>query len=154
MTELHRITWLAGLFEGEGSFGFSHGKPKQLKIHMTDLDVLERVQEWFGGTISATTKQQEHWKDSWLWQIGGSAGLELAKQIRPYLLGRRQQRCDEFISLFRTQQEYNAERARRKQQHLTEALIYRAQGLTHQVIDRKSTRLNSSHVEISYAVFC
>src|SRR5690349_21943123 len=27
-------------------------------------------------------------------------------------------------------------------------------GLLQQVADRKSTRLNSSHVEISYAVFC
>src|SRR5690349_24043251 len=29
-----------------------------------------------------------------------------------------------------------------------------AQGMTPQILDRKSTRLNSSHVEISYAVFC
>src|SRR5437870_12602713 len=29
-----------------------------------------------------------------------------------------------------------------------------ANGLTAAVIDRKSTRLNSSHVAISYAVFC
>src|SRR5690349_23152642 len=30
-----------------------------------------------------------------------------------------------------------------------------AAGLTHpHILDRKSTRLNSSHVEISYAVFC
>src|SRR5690554_6999234 len=28
------------------------------------------------------------------------------------------------------------------------------QGVEHQVKDRKSTRLNSSHVRISYAVFC
>src|SRR5256885_8447588 len=30
----------------------------------------------------------------------------------------------------------------------------RTPGLTHQAQDRKSTRLNSSHLVISYAVFC
>src|SRR5690625_6278560 len=33
-------------------------------------------------------------------------------------------------------------------------IIVMARGLTNNIIDRKSTRLNSSHVAISYAVFC
>src|SRR5204863_2871041 len=36
---------------------------------------------------------------------------------------------------------------------LVEVVRYRARGYFHDQ-DRKSTRLNSSHVEISYAVFC
>src|SRR5690349_22983771 len=35
-----------------------------------------------------------------------------------------------------------------------DVLALRARGLDDRAIDRKSTRLNSSHVEISYAVFC
>src|SRR5690606_40961997 len=31
---------------------------------------------------------------------------------------------------------------------------FRATGMLNDIIDRKSTRLNSSHVKISYAVFC
>src|SRR5690554_1800710 len=31
---------------------------------------------------------------------------------------------------------------------------YNKEGITHRWLDRKSTRLNSSHVRISYAVFC
>src|SRR5690349_24234266 len=39
--------------------------------------------------------------------------------------------------------------------HRREALaLRRRHGYTSAPIDRKSTRLNSSHVEISYAVFC
>src|SRR5438874_5588309 len=34
------------------------------------------------------------------------------------------------------------------------ARLVRRVGCAHQPLDRKSTRLNSSHVEISYAVFC
>src|SRR3989442_2442405 len=40
---------------------------------------------------------------------------------------------------------------------VTFSLLYAADfadRLEHQIIDRKSTRLNSSHVRISYAVFC
>src|SRR5690349_23338480 len=38
-------------------------------------------------------------------------------------------------------------------QHLAALGLHLVEGLEH-VLDRKSTRLNSSHVEISYAVFC
>src|SRR3989442_11080736 len=36
----------------------------------------------------------------------------------------------------------------------TAFVLRKALGLGHKAIDRKSTRLNSSHVRISYAVFC
>src|SRR5207249_6923931 len=41
----------------------------------------------------------------------------------------------------------------RLHQHLPQAVTPRGDSLG-QVLDRKSTRLNSSHVSISYAVFC
>src|SRR3989442_10206087 len=37
---------------------------------------------------------------------------------------------------------------------LTVMLLYPEHGQFHEILDRKSTRLNSSHVRISYAVFC
>src|SRR5438067_5211312 len=37
---------------------------------------------------------------------------------------------------------------------ITDNLVHRALGELIKIIDRKSTRLNSSHVSISYAVFC
>src|SRR5437868_12744180 len=38
--------------------------------------------------------------------------------------------------------------------HMTAAVTKSASGITVSATDRKSTRLNSSHVSISYAVFC
>src|SRR5690606_40845976 len=37
---------------------------------------------------------------------------------------------------------------------LLPALIQKIDGIVNVLLDRKSTRLNSSHVKISYAVFC
>lgn len=66
MDEKEAITWFAGLFEGEGSFLFHKGKPKAIVISMTDKDVLEKVQKFFGGSIYKLGKRKEHWKDAWL----------------------------------------------------------------------------------------
>src|SRR5437773_8422753 len=38
--------------------------------------------------------------------------------------------------------------------HVREPRAHRARGFEHDHRDRKSTRLNSSHITISYAVFC
>src|SRR5690349_23113933 len=70
-----------------------------------------------------------------------------------------------YTTLFRSLalEETARERRRRKQRRQSEArheqwmprdAQHRLQNIGGQRIDRKSTRLNSSHVEISYAVFC
>src|SRR5690349_22356055 len=41
-----------------------------------------------------------------------------------------------------------------KQSHYRYTLLISRMQLLEDMLDRKSTRLNSSHVEISYAVFC
>src|SRR5690349_22268962 len=64
-----------------------------------------------------------------------------------------------YTTLFRSPVD---QRRRRRQQHHDRRLDQPRQGRGHPVgrqavgrlRDRKSTRLNSSHVEISYAVFC
>lgn len=130
MDELQRITWFAGLFEGEGSFCFHQGKPKALSIMMTDEDVLLRVQEYFGGSIHKVKKRQEHWKDCWKWSMSGEKSVELTKKILPFLGERRSARGQEYADNYRTL-------AQRKQravdlQHRVESL--RAEGLTHREI--------------------
>src|SRR5690625_303002 len=48
----------------------------------------------------------------------------------------------------------NAEAVERLAQWREENVGYRSEEVPGQLLDRKSTRLNSSHVAISYAVFC
>src|SRR5690606_39832005 len=59
-----------------------------------------------------------------------------------------------YTTLFRSFTEIEQQRQRGRDRHVRqqgqEDVLQRARGLG----DRKSTRLNSSHVKISYAVFC
>lgn len=104
MDKLQQITWFAGLFEGEGTFNIVRNLiPKAMSIQMTDLDVLLQVQEFFGGSVNACRKQKDHHKDIWKWTICGAPALELARQVHPYLLKRRQERCADFIELYENQ---------------------------------------------------
>src|SRR5438876_5440392 len=54
-----------------------------------------------------------------------------------------------YTTLFRSEERREAKRAKRALDALTEAT-----GGIERALDRKSTRLNSSHPSISYAVFC
>lgn len=134
MDELQRVTWFAGLFEGEGSFNFLREQPKAMSIQMTDEDVLLRVQEYFGGTIFKVTKRQPHWKDCWKWTITGEKSTALAGLILPYLGSRRSARGKEYIEKYRTIEQYQAERSAASAELRKQVRELRGQGLTHKAI--------------------
>lgn len=102
MTNETFIPWFAGLFEGEGSFGFCKERPKRLALASTDKDVLERIQQFAGGNIYNSWRKEgkEHWKDAYVWHLSGHEALKLAKTIMPLLLSRRQNRGNEWINKY------------------------------------------------------
>src|SRR5215475_14946935 len=55
-----------------------------------------------------------------------------------------------YTTLFRSRRHHSFQRREPVSGHLDR----RADRAAHEPLDRKSTRLNSSHVKISYAVFC
>ena len=86
------IEWAAGLFEGEGSIPkFNNAKYQyEVKIKMTDLDILERVQSLFGGKIYPQPSSAAHHKPIWQWCISNKAGVkDFLMKILPYLGYRR-----------------------------------------------------------------
>ena len=143
-SRITKVAWFAGLFEGEGTFNFANGKPKAMSIQMTDEDVLNRVQKNFGGSVHLLKKRQDHWKDCWKWSITGQKSVDLAKEIKPFLLSRRQARCEEYIKLYKSREAFrqNREDFRTKVKHL------RSQGLTHAAIAgiMKCDRSYVSHI--------
>lgn len=90
---MSHFAWAAGLYEGEGCLSCRHTATVELKIKMTDLDVLQRFQSIFNiGSItqSASPSLQPHWKPIWTFRVSNQAGVrKILSAITPYLGIRR-----------------------------------------------------------------
>ena len=73
----NELAWAAGIFEGEGSINIIPNRPScaSLQVAMTDLDILVRLQDIFGGYIYEKKKQKTHHKKSWTWQLTRKADV-------------------------------------------------------------------------------
>jgi len=86
------IEWAAGLFEGEGCIRtFKSNKcTYEVKLNMTDLDVLLKLQSICGGTICDFRVTAPHHKQAWIWRISNKAGVKnFLQQCLPYFGYRR-----------------------------------------------------------------
>lgn len=94
--------WVAGLLEGEGSFVLKEGKKPRVTCHMTDLDVLERLQNYAGGRIYKVKNPNPHkWKQSWVWTITDSDKVVvLMKDILPYMCSRRTEKILHLLDCY------------------------------------------------------
>lgn len=75
-------------------------KTLRVSCQMTDLDVLERLQSIFGGSVCKSSKTQEHYKDAWVWSINGSdKAARCMEAILPYMGKRRSSKIQELLML-------------------------------------------------------
>lgn len=100
MTDRDKLFWFIGLFEGEGSFSMVEKYAKCITITSTDRDVLERVQENFGGTIIKPKLRNKKWKQEFVWYLNKLESSKLVIRILPYLSARRTIRANEWLELF------------------------------------------------------
>ena len=86
----NNIAWAAGLLEGEG-YIYPNRIYRSVRLGMTqtDLDVLTKLRDTFGGKISPRKKQQPHHKDAWEWRLGKASLVKLALVSMFPLLGER-----------------------------------------------------------------
>lgn len=98
-TPVHGAEWAAGLLEGEGCFYLKNGYQPRVAVHMTDLDVLEKLRDVFGvGNIVSTQVQQKHHKPAWVWSVTRMEdAVRVMTTVRPYLFSRRRDRVDECL---------------------------------------------------------
>lgn len=95
------IAWLAGLFEGEGTFCIGRGFAQGIVIQMTDLDILQRIQDRFGGRVGQSYDRQDkpNWKTCYRWQASVIETDIILPLILPYLGARRCERAQEYMAL-------------------------------------------------------
>lgn len=135
MNKKQQIAWAAGLLEGEGSFLLKTGSCRpNVSCHMTDLDVLERLQNIFGGHICLTTRQKPHHKESWVWTISKAEdAVRCMELVKPFLLTRRAERVHHCLEQRRKFVAAQAQKRAKihKMRDLTKEK-YKAGGVTHQ----------------------
>lgn len=133
------IPWFAGLFEGEGSFGFNGIRPTRLQIVSTDKDVLERVKLYAGGNVNKASRsgQKEHWKQAYIWALHGESAVKLAEEVLPYLLKRRTMRGKQWLAAYKKQMARAEKWAEEILANIKLMEKYRKEGMTHQKIADK-----------------
>lgn len=89
MIEKRRIILVYRTFEGKRSFSMTQKYAKNITITSTDLDVLEKVKELFGGIIITPKKRNDKWKQEYVWYTNKHDSRKLIELIYPYLSHRK-----------------------------------------------------------------
>lgn len=97
------LCWLAGILEGEGSFlkgpPSSPNQPR-IVVEMTDQDVVARVAELFGMSVTALSARQENWKPTWRTDLRGAKAVMLMEVMKPLMGARRQGQIDAALATY------------------------------------------------------
>ena len=84
------IGWLAGMYEGEGCIEKTSTRGYRLSIVSTDLDIIEKIQAFAGGSVYPQKRYKAHHKPAWRWRLGTKEEVvKLLTQMLPFLGNRR-----------------------------------------------------------------
>ena len=96
LSEKNKLIFLAGLFDGEGSFGIwgkgQGRKTFQCGIEMCDKDILDRFSDFFGGNVMKVKLRKSHWTQTWRWRLSGPRAFECIDLLIEYMCQRRQEK--------------------------------------------------------------
>ena len=98
------LKWAAGLFEGEGCLTHYNGDKWQIKVKMTDEDVVQRFAAIWDLKVNGPyhpPSAKPHYRTYWECQSHvKSKILEIVMDLYPDLAERRRAKCDEFIDWY------------------------------------------------------
>lgn len=85
------VAWLAAIVEGEGTFGRTGRPGGQVRVVMTDLDIIKRLQTVTGlGLVHSRGRRADHHKETWEWAVTRRQNVcVLVERLAPLLLQRR-----------------------------------------------------------------
>lgn len=84
------LAWAAGCFEGEGTvtivrggrLGYSRGV---VSLTNTDREIVDFYRARWGGTVAARKRQKAHYRQAWVWTIGGARMLPFLLDVVSHL---------------------------------------------------------------------
>ena len=145
MKDIEKLFWFIGLFEGEGSFSMTKRYARWVTITSTDLDVLERVTELFGGKIITPKLRNEKWKQEYVWYTTKDNSKKIIDSIFPYLCKRRQERALDWLKLYSENVLIRDEKILKISTNLERIKELRSLGYTHEKI-AKEIGCDRSHI--------
>lgn len=99
--DLEKWEWayLGGLFEGEGNIAFTNTNSAQVRIRMTDKDVIENVDRLVPSPRGILHYDFDHKKTIYGWQLSSRAEVRaFLIAVRPYLGERRRAKVDNALT--------------------------------------------------------
>lgn len=91
--------YLAGIVDGEGTITIAAPRNKvdgkrelhhiELTVSSTDLELLDWIKVWWGGTVSTKKVYQDHHRPSFAWRLTNRQALTVLIDIFPFLQVRR-----------------------------------------------------------------
>jgi hypothetical protein len=98
-----RVLWLAGLLDGEGSFGAPARHGMKIQLRMSDRDTVERAASFLGvGPASIRTEvRSARWKTMYRFDVCGPGAAGWMMMLYPFLSGRRQERVRAVLAYWR-----------------------------------------------------
>lgn len=98
--DIAQTAWLAGLYEGEGSLGFTGKHSVMLVVTMADRDVVERCRDLTGvGRVNGPYVHSERRRPMWTWSVGRQDHVApILRAILPWVGERRAQRIRDGLA--------------------------------------------------------
>ena len=94
------LLWLAGLLEGEGSFGFHHKKYPRIALVMTDEDIVQRAAQLMDTVSRSEVRKTTSGGTVYRCDIAGPKAVALMRDLLPLMGKRRTIRILELIQSF------------------------------------------------------
>jgi hypothetical protein len=101
LNETNKLLFLAGLFDGEGSFGVwgkgNGRKSFQCSVEMCDKDSVQKFADFFGGNVVKPRLRKSHWTQTYKWKLSGGRAYECVEMMIEYMSLRRQEKYENVV---------------------------------------------------------
>ena len=87
--------YTAGLFDGEGCINIWMTKTGYCQIRatlcMVEKPIIDMFKDSFGGCVTEIKKENDKWRDCWVWKCNGKDLMRFLEYIEPFCIVKKKQ---------------------------------------------------------------